>query len=250
VTRIFGLERLRVSVAVTAFALVLAGVLLAPGSMAQTPTLEDLAAHDEILRARLEALIDDLLLFKAQVAVSTAALKADMASGDTAVRTEVTAVSEVAVPVGGIIAWSGNLSSIPKNFELCDGNEPTTAGAAYTGNKPDLRARFIRGASLAVGTTGGQDTIEDATTWSHVLTITEMPSHTHPWNYGWEYDDDGGGGSFREFTHRPGPYTPPYLGNPSSPVLSEGGDQPHSHGISGHDNRPEYYELFYIIRVK
>ena len=33
-------------------------------------------------------------------------------------------------------------------------------------------------------------------------------------------------------------------------LVFEGGNQPHSHIMPGHDNRPRYYELFYIIRVK
>jgi len=58
------------------------------------------------------------------------------------------------IPVGGIIMWSGSVSSIPNGWSLCDGSNST----------PDLRNKFIVGASngtstnwpgVKVGHTGG-----------------------------------------------------------------------------------------------
>ena len=40
------------------------------------------------------------------------------------------------VPIGGIIMWSGTVSTIPSNFKLCDGNN----------NTPNLTNKFIIGA--------------------------------------------------------------------------------------------------------
>ena len=70
------------------------------------------------------------------------------------------------VPKGGIIMWSGAVASIPQGWALCDGTNGT----------PDLKDRFVVGAGsgYAVGATGGEAT--------HVLTIAEMPSHTHTQN--------------------------------------------------------------------
>ncbi len=52
--------------------------------------------------------------------------------------------------IGAIIIWSGLVSAIPTNWQLCDGTNGT----------PDLRARFIRGAwdDPSVGSTGGKNT--------------------------------------------------------------------------------------------
>ena len=53
---------------------------------------------------------------------------------------------------GMIIAWSGNIHQIPKGWALCDGTNQT----------PDLRNRFILGASQQIpfGTFGGNNSIK------------------------------------------------------------------------------------------
>ena len=60
-------------------------------------------------------------------------------------------------PIGGIIMWSGQVSNIPSGWKLCDGNNGT----------PDLRGRFIVGASAS----GGYD--PGATGGSNEVTLTE-----------------------------------------------------------------------------
>ncbi len=55
-----------------------------------------------------------------------------------------------AVPIGGIILWSGALLTIPWNWALCDGSNGT----------PDLRDRFVMGAgNVAPGATGGANAV-------------------------------------------------------------------------------------------
>ena len=88
-------------------------------------------------------------------------------------------------PIGTIVAWSGTSSNIPSDYQLCDGGlAQTTELEAITGaNVPDLRDKFIVGASdstgdtsypgLSPGATGGS---ADATLVSHSHTIN---SHTH-----------------------------------------------------------------------
>lgn len=51
--------------------------------------------------------------------------------------------------VGAIIIWSGLVSAIPANWQLCDGTNGT----------PDLRSRFVHGASADgnVGDTAGAE---------------------------------------------------------------------------------------------
>jgi hypothetical protein len=64
--------------------------------------------------------------------------------------TNSSAAFEAKVPIGGIILWSGSESEIPANWAICDGQN----------NTPDLRARFVLGASddstYPAGASGGQ----------------------------------------------------------------------------------------------
>jgi hypothetical protein len=63
---------------------------------------------------------------------------------------------DTSIPVGGIIMWSGTIASIPSNWKLCNGTNGT----------PDLRNRFIIGASIDATTTGtgGSDGVTKAHT--------------------------------------------------------------------------------------
>lgn len=106
-------------------------------------------------------------------------------------------------------------------WHICDGTNGT----------PDLRGRFILGASgsHAVGSTGGEE--------NHTLTIEEMPSHKHktawsediaPW--GTEDHDKIGNGSTFDYDNT-WPFT-----------STVGGDKPHN-------NMPPYYALSYIMKI-
>lgn len=87
--------------------------------------------------------------------------------------------SGVGVNVTGMVCiWSGTSLTIPTGYVLCDG----TAGT------PDLRDKFIVGAGGALPTTGGSMSgvsgaagahSHGGATGAHVLTIPELPSHTH-----------------------------------------------------------------------
>src|SRR6056297_2288065 len=67
------------------------------------------------------------------------------------------------IPSGGIIMWSGLITSIPTGWGLCDGSNGT----------PDLRNRFVVGAGDQYDRNdiGGSDTVQ--------LTEGELPSHSH-----------------------------------------------------------------------
>ncbi|KAF1855677.1 hypothetical protein Lal_00006918 [Lupinus albus] len=71
--------------------------------------------------------------------------------------------AKVAVPIGCIVIWSGSESEVPADWNLCDGSKGT----------PDLQDKFVLcvGSAHSIGATGGEA--------EHVLTIAEMPSHTH-----------------------------------------------------------------------
>ena len=71
-----------------------------------------------------------------------------------------------AIPIGGIIMWSG--TTAPANWALCDGQN----------GRPDLRGRFILGSGQGTGltnrslsNTGGAETV--------TLTEAQMPTHSH-----------------------------------------------------------------------
>ena len=133
-------------------------------------------------------------------------------------------------PVGGIVIWRGSVDSIPDGWKLCNGQNGT----------PDLRDRFVAGAGgeYAVGATGGEKT--------HTLLESEMPSHRHEW-----VGDDalagiepGASESIRATATRYDADSGGRSGNSRVYGTSHaGGDRPH-------ENRPPYYALCYIMRVK
>ena len=132
-----------------------------------------------------------------------------------------------AAPVGCIILWSGSASAIPDGWALCDG-QPHNGRAT-----PDLRNRFIVGAGGAyqVGDTGGED--------KHKLTESEMPSHRHSYTFtgadlkgSWD-DDNYFYNQSEEYKNKTNEKYTNYTG----------GGQPH-------ENRPPYYALCYIMRVR
>ena len=154
--------------------------------------------------------------------VDAASLKtsgAVKAGGDVAVGDAVSGYGTM--PVGGIAIWSGYESAIPGGWALCNGRNGT----------PDLRSRFVVGAGgeYAVGATGGEKT--------HTLAESEMPSHSHSYSYR-AYDLDLSWKDQSNF------YAVDKGDNwKSASTASAGGSQPH-------ENRPPYYALCYIMRVR
>jgi microcystin-dependent protein len=67
------------------------------------------------------------------------------------------------IPIGGIIMWSGAVSSIPSGWALCNGANGT----------PNLRNRFIVGAGgdYNPGDAGGSNSV--------TLTTAQIPEHSH-----------------------------------------------------------------------
>ena len=68
-----------------------------------------------------------------------------------------------AIPVGGIIMWSGSVATIPNGWALCNGSNGT----------PDLRDKFVIGAgsTYSPSNTGGAATV--------TLVEANLPAHTH-----------------------------------------------------------------------
>jgi microcystin-dependent protein len=132
------------------------------------------------------------------------------------------------VPVGGIIMWSGSENDIPDGWALCNGQ--TVEGL----KTPDLRNRFVVGAggSYAVGDTGGVESVR--------LTIDEIPSHAHNISaktvgYAGSWNAKAEAVTFDASSRD--------NGRRSISGGAVGGSQ-------AHENRPPYYALSFIIRVK
>lgn len=164
-------------------------------------------------------------------------------------------------PLGVIQMWAGD--ETPEDYCLCDGRPlkiseypelfnvlGTTFNNACDVNGqpnttlstefrlPDLRGRFIVGRNKGdddykvLGTAGGEK--------QHKLTIEEMPSHSHPQNL-WAEDSGtwkGGGSNSSPNSTSKHNQTSQY-GNTNA----TGGD-------AAHENRPPYYVLAYIMRVR
>ena len=145
---------------------------------------------------------------------------------------------------GFVKMWSGRIDRIPEGYMLCNGDTVTTAQyseLAYSLGKeteesfklPDLRKRFVAGYDnstegySAIGVTGGQETV--------TLTTAQMPSHTHDV----EFVDEKWGDNANS---RPFP-NPAGTSGYTAQTTSAGNDQ-------AHENRPPYYVLAYVIKVK
>ncbi|WP_424094378.1 hypothetical protein [Moorena producens] len=165
---------------------------------------------------------------------------------------------------GMIMMWSGSKDHIPVGWALCDGTNGT----------PNLRDRFIVGAgsSYEVNGQGGQDTV--------TLTEQQMPSHLHSGSaQSGEHRhvipvDTGGGGegwgqarmiqagvynnpnnvaNANTYAYTFGGFVSQWTPN-SAPKEGKG---EHTHNLAiarsgggqGHENRPPYYALAYIMKL-
>ena len=108
-----------------------------------------------------------------------------------------------------------------ENWILCDGGSDGKGGAV-----PDIRGRYVRGASEAesAGTTGGSEDIAVAlsgTTGATTLSTTQMPSHTHTVTA-------VGSGGYNEIIGSNGLYK-----NTGRTTSAAGGNGSHTHPMSG-----------------
>ncbi|MDR1974394.1 MAG: hypothetical protein LBQ31_06930 [Bacteroidales bacterium] len=144
-------------------------------------------------------------------------------SGNITVSGNNTFVGYGTIPIGGIILWSGSVSSLPDGWSLCDGLNGT----------PNLKGKFVVGYNSgssdynSIGKTGGAENV--------TLTVAQMPSHNHEVKVRGKVDqapsagqyvfDDADGANYTEYTE-------------------------YSGGGQAHENRPPYYVLAYIMRKK
>jgi microcystin-dependent protein len=132
------------------------------------------------------------------------------------------------IPIGGIITWSGAVNKIPYGWALCDGK---VYNARQT---PDLRDRFIIGVggNYSAGDIGGEA--------QHTLSVSEMPSHSHNASvktvgYALSYNNTA-----ETLTHDGNDRN-----NGNKTVVAGG-----TGASKAHENRPPYYALCYIMRVR
>jgi microcystin-dependent protein len=170
-------------------------------------------------------------------------------------------------PAGSVIMWTG--TDAPRGWAICDGTNGT----------PDLRGKFILsvGSGRGLGDTGGEET--------HLLTVSELPSHTHSGTVdsSGDHSHTGTTNITGNHTHtvtntvqKTGNNTPDGLDfsaneidniNTTTTTTSANGDHSHtlttnttgSHlhtftsnstgGGEAHNNMPPYYVLAYIMKL-
>lgn len=161
---------------------------------------------------------------------------------------------DAAIPIGGIIMWSGSVASIPSGWQICDGTNGT----------PNLTGKFIvhadadTGGTYNPGNTGGADSV--------TLTTAQMPSHTH--SAGSLSTSTAGNHQHDTFNNAQSNTTTGGAANRVTGLTNTAGsgtsgktdaNGDHTHTISGvtgaqgsstsHENRPPYYALAFIQRL-
>ncbi len=135
------------------------------------------------------------------------------------------------VPVGTILPFAGSLDALPASWVPCDGRAVDDPNSPLHGSKvPDLTDdRFLMGVSATstVGVTGGANLITTDGSHGHSGTATDRVNQKtgSP-----RYLDNSGNKGFKH-TH----------------PLSIRSDGRHNHGG---DNRPNFYAVRFIIRVR
>lgn len=151
------------------------------------------------------------------------------------------------LPIRAIVMYSGDLSNIPSDWQLCDGTNGT----------PDLRDKFLVGAGCEypLNATGGQESV--------LLSPREQASHYHYYGTN-NYNNQGVFAKDSGVPSTAYAYPTGFLGLQDWRGNNNGG------GVSGlggavnlvtslsinnqaekaHENRPPYYAVYYIMKVK
>ena len=152
-------------------------------------------------------------------------------SGDVSVGGNLTVSGTISgcgtVPVGGIILWNGTADDVPDGWALCNGQVKN--GLAT----PNLCDRFVVGAGgeYKPNATGGAKEV--------TLTVDQMPAHTHDYKFTGA-DLNGSWKDHNYFYCQKNEYS----GNDNKKTTESAG------GGRAHENRPPYYALCYIMRVR
>lgn len=146
----------------------------------------------------------------------------------------------VPVPVGGIIIWTKPELPDNEHWAVCDGS----TNKNYVGKLPDLRARFVVGVNPAnadyeLNATGGAETV--------TLTTDQIPGHRH---YYAGDDELEGIETTLDCTSSAGSTDKNYDADSKMSGKSKVYKTSSTGGGKSHENRPPYYALYYIMRVK
>jgi hypothetical protein len=183
------------------------------------------------------------------------------------------------MPTGGILMWYGSLGSIPAGYAACDGGTYSKSDGSGSITAPDLRDRFVIGATstYAAGSSGGSaagattgasgsltlaaaaggDHAHTAATDGHTLTTAEIPSHRHQQTTGqgsagavtgWNVVSNATVASTSLYTDYAG------AGGSHSHGIQTSGT--HTHTVSGGDHThsmsgglPPYHALVFIMKL-
>ena len=164
------------------------------------------------------------------------------------------------VPVGTVVMWTGSVA--PDGWKICDGTSVLDAESPLNGTaSPDLKGRFIVGIGKSTGGATTYNYKDNGGEETHVLSIPEIPSHNHGGSTSTNgehdhdfTDDDPGSTSVDQAcalscsksvgsTSGSSPDTTDKAGNHSHTISLQGGG-------GAHENRPPYYALAYIMRIK
>jgi len=140
-------------------------------------------------------------------------------------------------PIGGIIMWSGSVASIPSGWSLCDGTNST----------PDLRNRFVVGASSGTGDTTYPGLSVDATGGSADAVVVEHNHSITQTDHSHGYKETSENNQNRD----PGDAV---VNQGADAGASTGGAQANitidNAGVSGtNQNLPPWYALAFIMRT-
>ena len=160
------------------------------------------------------------------------------------------------LPVGAVIDFSGTTSSLPDEWALCDGGTYVRSDGLGTISTPDLRDKFVLGASptIPAGSTGGL--AEGAAVLSefggdHSHTMSTAGSHNHSTGVAGNHSHGGATGAHSLTAAENGPHSHTEqgirfftnnpslvgsvgngIGSQSSNTGSSGSGTPHDHSIS------------------
>ncbi|WP_378179152.1 hypothetical protein [Aquimarina sp. SS2-1] len=146
------------------------------------------------------------------------------------------------MPKGVIVMWSGNISSIPIGWALCDGNQGT----------PNLSGRFIVGfekdnPEYQIGNKGGKEQVTLTTgqlpAHSHTGTTDEKGEHSHNFTGAAKRGDGSGTGSSNDY------YKPFARTTEASGKHRHGFNTNNTGNNQPHENRPPYFVLAYIMKL-
>ena len=172
------------------------------------------------------------------------------------------------IPVGGIIMYSESTAGLFDGTGLGNSGTKMVGWAICNGSNgtPDLRSKFVVGATMGEAANNGDYVYANAETGGenmHTLTIAEMPKHNHSVSatcsrshtgISLHVDDgnnnDGNGSRLDTPTPHDGDFDdrtsmvndPGHTHTITVSQSDRGGNQPH-------ENRPPFYAVYYIMRI-